>query len=213
MAVEVHATASPGQVLERAGAFLEQDPVRHNVILTLLGLRVATPEPGEYWIVEIDNDVVGAVFHSPLLFVASVTPMPAEAVVAVVDVIADQGVELPGVTGEAATAARFAGHWTERTRSSAVPFEGQRIYEVDEVVAAAPAAGHLRPAVTADRDLLVEWVDAFMAETHDVAVNTGGVVDRRLRAGQLWIWEADGASVSFAGVSDSVAGVARVGPV
>lgn len=32
--------------------------------------------------------------------------------------------------GEAATAARFAGHWTERTRSGAAPELGQRICEV-----------------------------------------------------------------------------------
>ncbi len=185
MAVEVRAIDSPGEVLERAGAFLGQDPVRHNVILTLLQLRVAYPEPGRYWIVEIDRGVVGVVFQSPVQFVASVTPMPGDAVVAVVEAIVDQGVELPGVTGEVATAARFAGHWTERTRSAAVPLHGQRIYEVDEVVRAAPVAGHLRPAASGDRDLLVDWVDAFLVETDELAVNTGKAVDRRLQAGHF----------------------------
>src|SRR5438105_2618077 len=48
MATEVLATGDPGLVLREAGAFLESDPVRHNVILWLLHGRVAVPAPGRY---------------------------------------------------------------------------------------------------------------------------------------------------------------------
>lgn len=64
---------------------------------------------------------------------ATLTPMPDDAVVAAVDAIVRAGVLLPGVNGDAATAARFAGHWTERTKSAAQPIVGQRIYEVRNV--------------------------------------------------------------------------------
>ena len=152
-------------MLEEAAGFLASDPVRHNVILTLLHGRVARPEAGRYWIVSVDGQPVGVVFQSPLQFIATVTPMPIGAVRAVVDAIVDQGVELPGVSGEAATAARFAGHWTERTRSAAVPVHGQRIYEVEEVLPATDVYGTFRQAMKHDRDLIITFIQNFQAET------------------------------------------------
>jgi len=212
MVTTVRATEDPAKVLEDARRFLEHDPVRHNLILTLLHARVASPEPGRYWVVEVDGVVAGVAFQSPLTFMATITPMQFEAVHAIVDAIADQGVVLPGVSGVAGTVARFAGQWTERTKSGASPVEGQRIYEVEAVIPAPPTPGHLRPADRADRDVLVEWFGAFQQETGGGLGDIEPTVDRRLRAGQLWIWE-DTDVVSLAGVTDPVSGVARIGPV
>lgn len=116
---------SPGEVLEAGRAFLEQDPIRHNVILTILETRNAHPEPGRYWIARADGAVIGVALQSPTHFSATVTPTTHATVTAVVDAIVDQDVHLPGVIGDAATAAAFAGHWTERTRSAANPVQGQ----------------------------------------------------------------------------------------
>ena len=78
--------------------------------------------------------------------------MPLDAVTAVVD-----GIQLPGVSGEAGTAAAFAGHWAERTRSPARPVAGQRILEANDGVrvrleVAPPRGMVLVPAVHRDRD-------------------------------------------------------------
>jgi hypothetical protein len=127
MAVKVVFGEDPGWMLREAGAFLASDPVRHNLILTLLRARVAYPEPGRYWLATDGSAVVGVAFQSPLDFVASVTPANPEAVAALVEEIVEAGIILPGVNGEAATAARFAGQWTERRGSAAFPVEGQRI--------------------------------------------------------------------------------------
>jgi predicted GNAT family acetyltransferase len=212
MATQVRATDVPELVLREAQTFLESDPVRHNIILTLLNARVAAPEPGRYWMVDIDGRSAGVVFQSPIGFFATATPMPDEAVIAVVDAIVDQGVVLPGITGEAATAARFAGQWAEHTRSAAHPVQGQRIYEVDDVVEAAPVSGQLRLATDGDRDPLVAWVESFQAEIGEAPSPAAPTVDRRLASGELWIWD-DGAPVSMLGLSGALAGVVRIGPV
>jgi Predicted acetyltransferase len=212
MATTVQATDDPQQVLDEAGEFLASDPVRHNVILTLLHARIAHPEDGRYWMANADGRTVGVVFQSPVHFTATVTPMPSDAVIAVVDAIADQGVHLPGVSGEAATAARFAGHWTERRKVGALPARGERIYEVDGVVTDARASGGLRSPVNDDRDFLVGSFEDFQAEIGESAVGVEFMVDRRLDAGQLWIWDDHG-PVATAGLSAPVAGVVRVGPV
>lgn len=70
--------------------------------------------------------------------------MTSDAVVAMANEIADSGVVLPGAGGEAGTAACFAGQWTERRRSSAVPVAGFRIYEFGSLrVLINQAAPHL----------------------------------------------------------------------
>jgi predicted GNAT family acetyltransferase len=212
MAATVTLVDDARHVLERAGAFLERDPVRHNVILTLLHARVATPEPGRYWIVDVDGRAAGVVFQSPLHYVASLTPMTLEAVHAAVDAVLHDRVRLPGVTGEAATAAAFAGHWTERARTGARPLQGQRIYEIHTVTYPPRTTGRLRAGGTDDQTRLVEWFRQFQADIGETVSDATEVVRRRLALGQLWIWE-DAGPVSMAGRFDAVAGVERIGPV
>ena len=212
MTATVQATDDPQRVLDEAGAFLASDPVRHNVILSLLHARIAHHEDGRYWIASVGGRAVGVVFQSPVHFTATVTPMPSEVVKTVVDAIVDQGVYLPGVSGEAATAARFAGHWTERHKVAGRPVRGERIYEIEAVVPDARGSGRLRSPVNGDRPFLVASFGNFQAEIGESAVGMESMVDRRLDAGQLWIWDADG-PVATAGLSAPVAGVVRVGPV
>ena len=211
MSISVHTSDDPAAVLDRAGAFLASDRVHHNLILTLLHARVEHPEAGRYWMVVEGHDVIGVVFQSPLDYPATVTPMSRDAVRSVVDVIADEGVELPGVNGEAATAAHFAGAWSERTGVPARPTLGQRLYELATVVDQ-PASGALRRATAEDLGFLVESFVAFVTEIGDPPGDSESVVARRLAAGQLWVWDDD-ATVSMCGVSAPMAGVVRVGPV
>jgi GNAT superfamily N-acetyltransferase len=204
-------TDDPQRFLDQAGSFLESDPVRHNIILSLLARRVTHPEPGRYWSAEIDGAVAGVAFQSPLHFNVSITPMVTEAVLGVVEEIVADGVRPPGVSGEAATAARFAGHWAECTRSPVLPRHGQRIYEVSDVAAPRTPGGAIRTATEADRELLLSWLEAFsteIGEPFDQAV----AMNLRLAGRTFSFWD-DGGPVAFAGVSDPVAGVARIGPV
>jgi predicted GNAT family acetyltransferase len=212
MGTEVLWTDDPRRALETTGTFLAGDPVRHNVILTLLHRRVAHPEPARYWTVLLDGQPAGFVFQSPLNFVATLTPMPDEAVAAVVHSIVDAGVVLPGVNGEAAVAARFAGQWTESKRSSAWPVQGQRIYEVRHVVTPRAIAGQLRRAAPADRQLLIAWFRGFQAEIGEGTRDPAQVVDRELAKGVLWLWD-DGGPMALAGTSEPVVGVVRISAV
>ena len=211
-AVTVERTDSPTDALAAAGAHLATDPIRHNLVLTLLHSRAAQPEPGRYWVVREGDRPTGLVLQSPLDFAATATPMASAPIAAAVDAIVTAGVRLPGVTGEALTAARFAGQWTERTGTGAWPVQGQRIYEVDEVVAAPARGGRHRAATEEDLELVTRWFEDFGAEIGDHRGDLAPLVARRLAAGHLWLWQHDGPA-AFAAVSDPVEGVARIGPV
>jgi uncharacterized protein len=209
MAVEVVFGEDPGWVLHEAGAFLASDPVQHNLILTLLQARVAYPEPGRYWLATHDGDVVGVAFQSPLDFFASLTPTSPQAVAALVDAIVEASVTLPGVNGEAATAARFAGQWTERQGSAAFPVDGLRIYELAGAPQATAADGRMRKASLEDRDLILAWTRNFFIEIGEDERGLEPMVERRLEAGHFWLWE-DGGPASMAANSEPVEGVVRL---
>ncbi|MCY3743551.1 MAG: GNAT family N-acetyltransferase [Candidatus Poribacteria bacterium] len=209
MAIEISFSDDASTVLDKAGGFLNSKPVHHNLILTLLHARVAHFEPGRYWVATDGNAVVGVVFQSPLSFRAVVTPMVPEVVLPVVDAISDAGVKLPGVVGDAATAAYFAGQWAERQKSVVAPFMGQRLYEVDKVEEPTTVEGHFRKAVPDDRERLVDWVHRFYADIGVGEIDAEVIVDSRLPAEQIWLWESAG-PVSMAARTVPVEGVMRV---
>lgn len=198
----------PQSAIERAGSLLSARPVVNNLILSLLADRVAHPQPGRYWVVADGPDPVGVVLQSPLDFGAAITPMPAVAVDAVVTAIADAGVTLPGVGGEAGTVARFAGTMTELTGTAAEPFNGQRIYELDGVPALGKARGRLRCAAAADCELILDWMRGFGVDTGERCVPEE-VITRRVASGQFWLWEDNGAC-SVAAHTSPVCGVTRI---
>jgi hypothetical protein len=77
------------------------------------------------------DDIVGVALQSPLTFAATLTPMEPTVATTNADAML-ASVALPGVNGEAATAATSAGRWSERTKSAAIPFQGNRLYELWE---------------------------------------------------------------------------------
>jgi predicted GNAT family acetyltransferase len=138
--------------------------------------------------------------------------MQQDVVAAMVDRIADSGVALPGVNGDAATAARFAGEWTERTKSAAVPFQGLRLYELVKLGERSAARGRLRQAIPADRELVIDWVRLFQIEIGEQHSEPDALVDQWMHAGHLWIWD-DGEPVSMAVTREQVENVVRVAGV
>lgn len=213
MDLRVTFTDSPAEVLKLANDFLLSQPVLHNLILSLLHFRVKQPAVGRYWVASRDGQAVGVVFQSPVTVPALLTPMAAEVVNALVDAIADQGFDLPGVSGDAATAALFAGRWSERRKRAAVPFQGMRLYELSELESPVDVSGALRLATPADRLLMIGWVRAYETEVQEPSAgDPERLVDRWMSAGQLWVWE-DSDPVSMAVSRDAVAGVVRVSGV
>lgn len=209
MAIQVSFSDNADSVLDKASLFLNSEPVRHNLILTLLHARSAAYQPGRYWVATDEGVVVGVVFQSPLSFRAVVTPMPPEVVVSVVEAIVASNVKLPGVVGDVATAACFAGQWAERQKSPAIPFIGHRLYEVDKVSEPSSVNGFLRKAVPADTERLIGWVRHFQTYVGEPESDAENIVDERMSAGRLWLWDNDGA-VSMVSCTPPVQGVVRV---
>jgi predicted GNAT family acetyltransferase len=213
MELKVLFSEDPAFVLRSAHEFLSSEPVLHNLILSILHSRVAQGDPGRYWIAFHGEKAVGVVVQSPLEYAATLTPMELRAVLAIVDTIAEAGVTLPGVNGDAVTAASFAGQWSERCKSAATRFQGMCLYELLELGEVPRTEGQLRQAGPTDRSLMIVWTRAFQDEIGESANDTELRVDRGLAAGQLWLWDQNGETTSMAVSREPLQGVVRLSGV
>ena len=212
MDISVAFYEGPRSFSAAAGEFLRSRPVLHNLILTIVDRRLTESEQGHYWVASRGAEVVGVALQSPLTYPATVVPMEAEVAAAMVDAIVERGSSLPGVNGDVATAASFAGRWTERRRSAAVPTQGQRLYELKQLNGIGPVDGRLRKADARDRSLAVKWLQAFDTEAHVQPRDVESFIESALLSSRVWLWEAGGA-VSMAVGSKAIEGVVRISGV
>jgi ribosomal protein S18 acetylase RimI-like enzyme len=195
-----------------AGEFLRSQPVHHNLILTRLDGRQAVPGAGRYWVVMKGGQAAGVEIQTDPARFAMIVPMDRVSTIALVDAIVDGGVVLPGVFGDVATAASFAGRWTERFKSAATPTHGSRLYELQELNAIGTVKGKHRKADESDRKLAEAWLKAFQTETLNPTGNIDRLVDGWLTEGQLWLWQ-DGEPVSMVVAQKPIVEVARLSTV
>ncbi len=160
-----------------------------------------------------EDAIVGVAVQSPVAFPAVLTPMGPAAVIALATAMAEMGVTVPGVNSEAATAALFAGEWSERRKVAATPFEGTRLYEFIEISEPLVIEGALRLADANDRSVLIRWTRAFQEGIGESGNDSEVRVDRGLESRRLWVWDRGREVVSVAVSREAVAGVFRLSGV
>ena len=204
----------PEEFWQRAGAWLEREPVLHSVLLTTVDReRRGAGRGGVFATLGPDGGGAAgvAVWTPPFRAYVSAAPVGAERLALA---LLDRYPDIDGVTGVADQAAAYARVWAARTGGTVGVAMDQRLFELDTVVPPRPSPGAARPAGPADRDLLVAWTQAFEEESNAApgASIAERVVDQLIAEQRAWIWDDDGPAC-FVGVSRTVAGVARVAPV
>ena len=92
-----------------------------------------------------------------------------------------------GAVGQADVVVR---EWERREGRSARVGMRQRVYRLTSVEPLPPPSGGLRIATPGDIDLVAEWMAAFEAEALAAVVpqSTRGSVERRIAAGEVYLW-------------------------
>lgn len=206
-------TADAREFWRAAGAWLEREPVRHSVPLTVL-VRARAGEVDGSFAVALDDagEVTGAAMRTPPHPVHVAGSAAAATVLA--EALVEHCPDNDGAGGEAVAAAAFARAWSARTGAVAEATMRQRLYELSAVVPPAPVPGRARLATGDERELLVAWVEAFLADTGagGTTAGAGPAVDLLLAGRRAHLWD-DAGPACLVGVSPTVAGVARVAPV
>jgi len=206
--------------LERARPLLLADEARHNLALGILSTARAHPElypEVRGWVVHDGAAVAGAALRTPPHNVVLARPTNDRALPVLAESIED---ELPGVVGAIPEVDGFATAWAARHDVGLATRFEQGVYALRAVRHPIGVAGRMRLAETADRGLLLGWVEAFATEVlhEDTAADTERherSIDARLAGGDagFGLWEVDGRPVSLAGFGGPTANGIRIGPV
>lgn len=205
--------------LEAGGSVLLADEARHNLILGIAGTLARNPRAyreHHFWIVGDFETTVGAALQTPPFNLLVSRPEREDAIPALVESLAADEIDLPGVTGAEPEVDNFASLWEARSGRRGRLRMRQRIYSLEKLRALRrKVPGRARPAADADRALLVSWIRAFTDEAFgEPSIRSAEeVVDARLRErGAFVLWE-DGEPVSLAGWGGETPNGVRVGPV
>ena len=165
--MELRRFQDPDSFFDAAGPYLIADEPRHNLELGILSqLRKRPglyPEPPYLAVVERDGRVAGVAMRTPPFgaLLAMVDPAVAAVMAEKIHEVYDA---LPSVLSTPKNSEAFAEAWTRVSGQRAVPGMRQGIYRLDDVPDEPDGPGRIRPALNDDRDLLVRWVTAFLAE-------------------------------------------------
>jgi uncharacterized protein len=217
---EVQRFDDPQTFLDEAGPFLAEHEAEHNLLFGIAATLIIDAERyrDQPYLAAVRHDdevVAAAVMTPPFNVVVSMTDDP-DAITVLGRDLARHRLSVPGVTGPVEVARRFAEMWTERSGLTARHAVAERIYRLERVTQPTGVPGTVRIATEADRELLIDWVRAFLLEAleGDDETSVEPVVDSALRTGSrtFYLWE-DGGPVSLAGVTGPTPNGIRVGPV
>ena len=210
--------ADVGKFLQASGPFLTAREAEHNLILGIVAnlrdgndvydaaVYLATVSAG-------DRIVAVAIQTPPHNLVLSEVDDPVA-----IDLLADDLVhrDLPGALGPVDHVRAFVEARMARGGSPGRLHVSERIFRLTAVRSLPPVSGRMRAATTADRELVIDWVAAFLAEALEPVERSeaADLADRWIagRGRTLSLWE-DGAVVSLAGIGSPTPHGVRVGPV
>jgi predicted GNAT family acetyltransferase len=207
--------------LARAGAFLGEREAEHNLILGLSSTLARDPNAygSDPYLATAEEDgrVVAAALRTPPHNLVLSESDDDRSWAAFAADAHEVDPSLTGVLASVAGARTFVGAWRELTGTEGRLARSQRIYRIDAVAPVAESPGTMRTFVAADRELALDWLEAFFAE--EFGGSDAAAAEQTLHnrvsdpAGGVVLWEDDGVPVSLAGFGGLTPNGIRIGPV
>lgn len=198
---------------------LSAEPERYTVLMGVMAGLIehgpnfygADPPVLGWW--SQDGAVSAAVLQTPP-YPVQVTSLPAEAVGPLVAALAPgHAGGITQVLGGEREATAFAQAWARAAGQRYGVEMRQRLYRLGELTPPDPMPEGAARVATSDDIKLAFWLDAVFAAETGQRPASAALIESRLRAGRLMLWEVAGRPVSAAGISALVSGVARIGQV
>ena len=208
--------------LDVAGSFLADREAEHNLLFGIAANLIIDPDRRMTALpylaaVRRDGQVVAAALMTPPFNVVMSWTADPDAVAALAADLDRGRLPVPGITAPVEMARAFVERWAANHHVRPRRVISERIYRVERVTAPRGVPGGVRIAGVGDRDLLVDWMDAFLREAlPDPHVDQAvPMVDSALHTGTriFHLWEHDGRPVSVAGVTGPTPNGIRIGPV
>jgi uncharacterized protein len=219
--LEVQRFSDAQQFLDETGPFLAEREAEHNLMFGIAATLIIDPSR---WhdrpylaAVKRDGEVVAAALMTPPWNVVISTTEDADAIAALGHDLGRSRLTVPGVTASVDVARAFSEVWAGRHGMTARRTMAERVYRADRITPPSDVAGTVRLGTSDDRDLLTDWMGAFLEEAlhGESHARAETMVRADLESGSrtYYIWEVDERPVSTAGVTGPTPNGIRVGPV
>lgn len=214
--------SQPSAFYRAAAPLLLAHEAENNLMIGLARAVMRSPDIyPDPWLMLVEDDstpVLAAVMTPPFNPVLSMI-WSEPAVDVLIDGLGAHYPALPGVTAPSEPAAYFAQQWSARTGQPARIAMNERLYKLICVEPPPPTAGRMRPIAESERDLLIDWLIAFEAESFNQPPmerdRVARGVQNALKTGvrRYFVWEDGRRLVSLTGCSGDTPNGVRVGPV
>jgi len=187
--------STAGDFLSAVRPTLAEHEAEHHLVLGVAEALVTVPPPnGELFAVSIDDEnglVLAAIMTArrPVLIASDRHELSAAAAL-LWSSIGGARMGPSHVIGGVEQMAGVVDAWRVRSGRPASVAMNQRVYKLTSVDPVAAVSGELRRATTADAELLMEWITAFELEALASVLpqSPRGVAERRIAAGELFLW-------------------------
>lgn len=192
--MKVYRYQDASQFYDRVKDYLLRDEAVHNLLLRLCHSLIHNPESFEekplLATVEAEGDIVAVAMKTPSRNLLLSKIQDFAAVEMMSENLLSTQESLPGVTAPINEAKAFAETWQALTSQSYEIKMALRAFQLKQVEKISQATGELRQATERDRQLLINWFEAFVVEALGIApTNTERAVDRHLQRGTAYLWE------------------------
>jgi predicted GNAT family acetyltransferase len=202
--------------------WLRNDPVRNNVLATVLQSRLdgMTAIENELLLLRLVDENAPDEQSESLVGVALRTPpqalllskMPLAAVGALATYLVSTHPMVHRYNGPVEEVRALVDQIATSTGGRPTQIDGHGMFQAVQASLPFAVPGNARAATTADRDLLVAWSAAFQqAVPHAPHTETTALIDARLARPELmWVWEEGGEPISMSALTPPSAGVRRI---
>jgi len=200
--MKVHRYQDANQFYDRVKDYLLTDEALHNVQLALCHSLIHNPESFKekplLATVEAEGDILAVAMRTPSRNLLLSKIQDFGAIKAMAQDLHLTENSLPGVNAPNAEAKAFVETWRSLTSQSYEMKMALRAFQLKQVQKISSSVGELRQATERDRQLLIDWFEAFVVEALGIAAtNTERAVERHLQRGTAYLWE-DETPVSIA---------------
>lgn len=212
--MEVVATTDLSTFAAEVAPWLSRDPVRNNVIATVISARLGGLVPPEDGILLLrivgdDGQLAGMAIRTPPQ--AMLLPeLPPAAIEALINYVHERTPDVLAFNGPVPVASEVARAVAARTGGEVKTSRAMGRFTLERVIAPAAPAGRPQVAEARDVSLLVGWTQSFHDDIGVPSEPDSSNVDRRVGKGLVWLWETADGPVAMTGMTEPAHGIVRL---
>ncbi|MGB3533809.1 MAG: GNAT family N-acetyltransferase [Microcoleaceae cyanobacterium] len=191
--MKIYQFEKPQLFYNQAKQYLFTNAAKHHLLLRIIHTLIDHPEryPIQPYllIVKSQNSVIAVAIQTPPYGLVLSQIQDLQAIKLIIENLSQNQIKLPTVSGLPTETKAFVEKWSKLTQKSYYLENKLKIHCLTQVNPINQSNGELRLATLQDRELLLEWCQAFITEAIPNPENVEHLVDSHLNQKSLYIWQ------------------------